>query len=152
MDFACLFLCLFVMKSMGYEIHFIPGWVPAELTKIQHSTLDIQILVGAIPIHATIKQTSIKNFSPQQRSRAIFSYQFMSSCQTINNCLNTTHIIFYMSVWVPWSQRFSFAAKRRDKGEKEAVRENLWKRAMRISLSCCDSCQSTSQDRLTSNQ
>ena len=27
---------------------------------------------------------------------------------------------------IPWSQRFSFAAKRRDKREKEAARENLW--------------------------
>ena len=27
---------------------------------------------------------------------------------------------------VPWSQRFSFAAKRRGKREKEAARENLW--------------------------
>ena len=26
---------------------------------------------------------------------------------------------------VPWSQRFSFTAKRRDKREKEAARENL---------------------------
>ena len=27
---------------------------------------------------------------------------------------------------LPWSQRFSFATKRRDKSEKEAARENLW--------------------------
>ena len=27
---------------------------------------------------------------------------------------------------VPWSQRFSFAAERRDKREKEAAGENLW--------------------------
>ena len=51
-------------------------------------------------------------------------------------------------VRVSWSPRFSFATKR----EKEAVRKNLWLRAMRISLSCYDSCQSTSRDRLTSNQ
>ena len=39
---------------------------------------------------------------------------------------------------VPWSQRFSFAAKRQETREKEAARENLWLRAMRISLSCYD--------------
>ena len=36
--------------------------------------------------------------------------------------------------------------------DKEAARENLWLPAMRISLSCYDSCQSTSRDWLTSNQ
>ena len=36
--------------------------------------------------------------------------------------------------------------------DKEAVREDLWLPVMRISLSCYDSCQSTSRDRLTSNQ
>ena len=45
-----------------------------------------------------------------------------------------------MSRFAPRSQRFSFAAKRQDKREKEAVRENLWLRAIRISLSCYDRC------------
>ena len=58
----------------------------------------------------------------------------------------------WFSFSLPWSQRFSFSAKRRDKREKEAVRENLWLWAMRISLSCYDRCQLTSRDPLTSNQ
>ena len=57
-----------------------------------------------------------------------------------------------LALKLPWSQRFSFAVKRRDKKEKEAARENFWLRAMRLSLSCYHRCQSTSRDRLTSNQ
>ena len=34
--------------------------------------------------------------------------------------------IFVYCRCLPWSQRFFFAAKRRDKREKEAARENLW--------------------------
>ena len=36
--------------------------------------------------------------------------------------------------------------------DNEAARENLWLPVMRISLSCYNSCQSISRDRLTSNQ
>ena len=58
-------------------------------------------------------------------------------------CLNDFFLFVCISVcmFVPWSQRFSFAVKRRDKREKEVARENLWLQVMRISLSCYNRCQ-----------
>ena len=38
------------------------------------------------------------------------------------------------------------------RGERQRGEERFWWRVMQISLSCCDRCQLTSQDQLTSNQ
>ena len=71
-------------------------------------------LLSIIPVsddvigHASLNSYGHKKFSD-------VSYMYMS-----------LSIFMSMTLSVPWSQRFSFAAKRRDKREKEAVRENLW--------------------------
>ena len=46
------------------------------------------------------------------------------------------------------------AERREERGERigERGEERFWWRVMQISLSCCDRCQLTSQDQLTSNQ
>ena len=56
-----------------------------------------------------------------------------------------------MVVW-PYPSPRGFLLLQRKNREKEVVRENLWLRAMWISLSCYDRCQLTSQNWLISNQ
>ena len=61
---------------------------------------------------------------------------FRNGSKVNNVCCNKCccHLVFSDYIFftvsatflLPWSQRFSFAAKRRDKREKEAARENLW--------------------------
>ena len=64
-----------------------------------------------------------------------FWLEFAVSWST-NKPKTVCFILFYSEEgpMLPWSQRFSFAMKRREKREKEAATENLWLRAMQISL------------------
>ena len=71
-------------------------------------------LLSIIPVSDNvIGHTSLSSYGHKKFSDVSYMYMSLS-------------IFMSMTLSVPWSQRFSFVAKRLDKREKEAVRENLW--------------------------
>ena len=67
-----------------------------------------------------------RNADEVQRTHERFVYLIVEITIFFDSQTWQTHLFEKFMKCVPWSQRFSFAAKRRDKKEKEAARENLW--------------------------